>query len=239
MQKFVIVCAAVLTIGLLVIWLTRRNRFSAVKPYSQIRRQLIDAIGDANAPPPQPPKRPAGLDTRLPVAVLETLRANWPPTDSTWSTYFGEYCKVIGSIREELNAIDPQTDWIELLSEKRRVVLAADEWESEVNNGGFDQFYVNSSGDYANVVPESLRTLGRPDVAELVERANAQFPGGVPPHRAARLAQMDRLPESARKAWHELDTRFFDCHIDFGGIAAYSGGKYIIDHPDEFFLMPR
>ena len=103
---------------------------------------------------------------------------------------YGCYCAVVDSIRDELAAIDEETAFYELLSPGRRALILADGLDLEVNNGGFDQFFLNSSGDGAAATPDALRLLGHPNVATMVERANSQFPSGPPTSRQARLAQM-------------------------------------------------
>ncbi len=72
----------------------------------------------------------------------------------------------------------------------------------------------------------------------MVERANAQFPGGPSRDRFDRLTQMDALPDSAREVWSELDSAFYDLDIPFGGIGEHFGSKYIHDHLYDFTL-PR
>jgi hypothetical protein len=53
--------------------------------------------------------------------------------------------------------------------------------ESEVNNGGFSQYFLNSSAETAPFVAEALRTIGAPDTASICERAiSAAFPAGLP-----------------------------------------------------------
>lgn len=47
--------------------------------------------------------------------------------------------------------------------------------DAEVNNGGFNQFYFNSSGKFYKHLPEALRLVGARPYAELVEKANQTF----------------------------------------------------------------
>lgn len=47
--------------------------------------------------------------------------------------------------------------------------------EVEVCNGGFNQFYFNSIGKYAEFIPDALRLVGAPSHAELVQQANDTF----------------------------------------------------------------
>jgi uncharacterized protein DUF4375 len=47
--------------------------------------------------------------------------------------------------------------------------------EGEVNNGGFNQYYYNSSGQFAKLTPEALRLVGANKFADLVARANQMY----------------------------------------------------------------
>lgn len=52
-----------------------------------------------------------------------------------------------------------------------RVVLAVEAIEREVNNGGFNQFFVNSSREFAPYAVESLKVIGCPQTAGLCQEA--------------------------------------------------------------------
>lgn len=47
--------------------------------------------------------------------------------------------------------------------------------EAEVNNGGFNQFYFNSSGQLADLAEEAFRTIGAGQFADLVKKANSIY----------------------------------------------------------------
>jgi hypothetical protein len=57
------------------------------------------------------------------------------------------------------------------LTEEERAILAIEALEREVNNGGFGQFFVNSSREYAPIIVDSLRRIGCPITAEITEKA--------------------------------------------------------------------
>ena len=53
--------------------------------------------------------------------------------------------------------------------------------ESEVNNGGFSQYFANLSSETAGFVTEALEAIGAPTTAEICRRAiAAAFPDGLP-----------------------------------------------------------
>jgi len=82
--------------------------------------------------------------------------------------------------------------------------------EADVNNGGFDQYYLNSSGDHAWYAPAALRAIGAERTAAIAERASAPFgPDGPAPDRDTRLASLDKLPEGVDDLWNDCDLAFY------------------------------
>jgi hypothetical protein len=59
----------------------------------------------------------------------------------------------------------------ENLSPEEIVVLAVEALEREVNNGGYSQFFINSSRVYTPVILTSLSRIGCTKTAEITERA--------------------------------------------------------------------
>lgn len=90
--------------------------------------------------------------------------------------------------------------------------------EADVNNGGFDQYYLNSSGDHAWYAPRALEAVGAATIASIVTEANAVFGADGPPaDRDARLEALEALEPEARQRWGELDERFFEYPDDLTG----------------------
>lgn len=146
--------------------------------------------------------------------------------------WFEAYLAVVDSIRDELARISRRFDWYELLSPGRRAVVLLDTLEAEVNNGGFEQYYGNSSGDGAVLAPDSLRLLGLEELAALVERANGVFGEPVLRDREER----DEVLEDLEGAWESFDDEFFRRKPEEGDWAPTVGGRYIVAHPGEFFV---
>ncbi|MFO0972931.1 MAG: DUF4375 domain-containing protein [Phycisphaerae bacterium] len=61
----------------------------------------------------------------------------------------------------------------ESLTTEEVTVLAIEGLEREVNNGGYHQFFVNSSVQYAPAIVTALRRIGCPKVAAITEDAIA------------------------------------------------------------------
>lgn len=57
------------------------------------------------------------------------------------------------------------------LGAEERVIVAVEALEREVNNGGYHQFFVNSSREYAAEIVQALQSIGCPRTAEITQRA--------------------------------------------------------------------
>ena len=162
-------------------------------PFSAIRRTIINTFKIGKSPKPaEPIIRPEGLDTRLDPALAADLDTLDPNGNEALQLLF----KVTDSIEFELEAIDQITRPVDLISEPRRIVIVAYWIENEINNGGLAQYYLNSSGDNAAIAPDLLRKIDLPDLASIIERANAFFPNANPPRDRA---ERTRHPRRSRR----------------------------------------
>ena len=57
------------------------------------------------------------------------------------------------------------------LSVEERMIIAIQALESEVNNGGYEQFFMNSSNEYASMIVETLVRIGCHRTAEITQKA--------------------------------------------------------------------
>lgn len=98
----------------------------------------------------------------------------------------------------------------EHLTDTERHLLAVQELQGEVNNGGFDQYFFNSSGNDAEVALAGLKAMGANASASLLERAMAVFPGGKPPaDRQKRWAAMETIKTQSEPVWKKCDDEFY------------------------------
>src|SRR5437868_4760877 len=96
------------------------------------------------------------------------------------------------------------------VAETDQILVAIWALEADVNNGGFDQYYFNSSGDTAHYAPVALRAIGAMAAADIAERANLLFgPGGPPPSCNARQDALSALTDSEKDLWGDLDRQFY------------------------------
>lgn len=97
----------------------------------------------------------------------------------------------------------------EKLTTPEKVFVCVWGLEGEVNNGGFDQYYFNSSGDHALDAEGSLKAIGAKHTAQLVKQANTLFGASGPsPNRAARQKQLEALGDAKTKKMNEIEEEF-------------------------------
>ena len=110
-------------------------------------------------------------------------------------------------------------DRLDKLNDFQKVFYYNQYLEKEVNNGGFNQFYFNSSGNYAHEIIDSLKTIGADKTAEIVKKANEQFPdSNVPKDRIERQDVLEQIEETADEIWDELDQKFYAYEDDLNSL---------------------
>ncbi len=93
---------------------------------------------------------------------------------------------------------------------KEQVFFLVWSLEAEVNNGGFNQFFFNSSGDHAAATAEALRAIGAKKTAAIVDRAVSLFGAEGPSrNRVQRQQQLTLFSEEQQERFSELDTNFY------------------------------
>ncbi len=96
------------------------------------------------------------------------------------------------------------------LSQSEKNIVYIEELEREVNNGGFEQFFSNSSGDYTEEVISALAVIGSKVFLDLMITAKNEFPNSlVPKDRSKRQEIIEQISEKASDKWSVLDNRFF------------------------------
>ena len=121
----------------------------------------------------------------------------------------------------------------------QKVFSALWEVESEVNNGGFSQYFVNSSAESAHFVGDALRMIGAPKTADICQRAiAAAFPAGLPKsEEAIRSAAADFSDDAheKREPIEPIDQEFYSYPHNLTDLLF----AYVSGHPEEFGTLPK
>lgn len=101
------------------------------------------------------------------------------------------------------------------LTEPQKLFYLNQNLEREINNGGFNQYFCNSSGDNAHETILSLKAIGADKTADILQKAIEQFPDKkVPKDRDERNEIVEQIEEVADEVWDELDQIFYKYEDD-------------------------
>ncbi len=103
------------------------------------------------------------------------------------------------------------------LSVEERVVLAVEALEREVNNGGYDQFFVNAYAEHVQAVVDGLHRIGCGEVAKLTQDAIDALRIDGPCTREAIACVIYEEDEIREERLSECDDRFFEMAGDLSG----------------------
>ncbi len=98
----------------------------------------------------------------------------------------------------------------------------------EIDNGGFEQFFFNRSGDWATGTVTAFVRIGAPSLAQVVKDAISVFPGGGPSRELdTRREQLNSLSPQAINKLAKQDDRFDSNNPDVDPlINAFVEGHY-------------
>lgn len=139
---------------------------------------------------------------------------------------------------ERLAALAERSDSRLILSEytalsgAERVFRAVWELEAEINNGGFDQYFFNSSGDLARAAIDGLRAIGANAMARIVADAVVAAKYDPEVTHDVRQAALDDLDEENLEKLDEFDQAFY-AYPDDLTVLLY---EYVSKHEAEFVL---
>lgn len=127
--------------------------------------------------------------------------------------------------------LDARKDKDEIMSDVELAILAVEAFDREVNNGGFVQFFYNSSAEYAPIVVKCLSNIGCNELAALAQKAIDIL--NVESLDTDSIEQrMDSDDDELEEALGELDGVFYDT----GEAIGYGLFEYICANRTEIHL---
>jgi hypothetical protein len=89
------------------------------------------------------------------------------------------------------------------------MLVAFGELRTEVNNGGFSQYFINSSGDHFEDCIGALEATEQTELLRLLQAAVRVIGGTVPAAIDERRAVIEALSDTAEDALIDLDDEYF------------------------------
>jgi hypothetical protein len=137
---------------------------------------------------------------------------------------------IMDSIGERIEA-----EGFDALTDPERYYWAIWWLESEANNGTFDQYFSNSSGELALEALQGLKAVGAKQMADIFQLAIDMFPSSqVPKDRQQRNKILDSFTSSEEERLEKLSHEFTDYPDDLPFLL----NVYVKKH-EEYFLGPK
>lgn len=122
-------------------------------------------------------------------------------------------------------------DDMSLLSDAERIFYITQTLEMEVNNGGFSQFFYNSSGDFSNELVSAFTAIGADVTAAICQKAIAVFGCEIPVDRSEREEMLDNLEgEEIDEILEECDDAFYDYEDNLNEL----NYRFVMKHKESF-----
>jgi hypothetical protein len=120
---------------------------------------------------------------------------------------------------EQAISLKAEREGMQSLTDEERIVLAVEALEREVNNGGYDQFFVNSSRDFASIIVGALQRIGCKKTGMITMRAikalgisdlsSDKIDAAMAEDNEQRSAKLTRCDESYYKSTEPIAERLF------------------------------
>jgi hypothetical protein len=120
-----------------------------------------------------------------------------------------------------LKLIDYPWERLNDLDSIERIIKLSSVLDAEVNNGGFDQFFINSSGDYTDEIHDAVKEIGAERKGLLLERAISLWPNSrVPKDRDTRIRWItEEAGSSVGETWESLDREYYALNEDLESLS--------------------
>ena len=121
-------------------------------------------------------------------------------------------------------------------SEPQQVFSAIWELESQVNNGGFEQYFTNADPGVIAFTSSALLSVGALACADIFDEAvTIAFPEGIPSEEEARYQQIASLSEEDSARLGEFDEAFFERPDDLNDLLF----AFVASQPEIFGPVPE
>ena len=138
-----------------------------------------------------------------------------------------------GLLRRMDDDLSNEEEVLASASAGQRAVYALVATDGEVNNGGFEQYFFNSTGGLMDEAIDGARLVGAGKHEQILREAAAVFPGAeVPNDHRRRQEVFDSIPaEEAEPALGNLADRWYAAENELDRRLR----AYVEAHPGEFF----
>jgi hypothetical protein len=128
-------------------------------------------------------------------------------------------------------------DFMNELTEGQRYLISLDWCQKKIRNGGFKQFFENSTGNLVPWAIPGFSVIGAKKYSELLEVAASMLGSEYPTSRNERKKIISGFSRSNIEKLESLTDQFIELlWSDDEDLEKYRG-KYVKDHPDQFVRL--
>lgn len=122
---------------------------------------------------------------------------------------------IFDSIATNLSPDQDEKEIVKTMTTGQRAIYVTWIVEAEVNNGGFNQFYFNPSGELAAMTEDAFKTIGAIRFAELARMANELYESIKDDLKEYDDGTVERFSESYQdNPLNDLDGKFYELYKD-------------------------
>lgn len=134
--------------------------------------------------------------------------ANYPELEKLLQS--NEIDDILISLDNYINELCEYGENINVLTKPQMTLFLNQNFEKEINNGGLNQFFYNSSGEFSFETVQSLKEIKAFYTATILEEAISQFPNNnVPKDRDSREEIIEEIEQIANDVWEDLDSKLY------------------------------
>jgi hypothetical protein len=101
-------------------------------------------------------------------------------------------------------------DEFQKLTKSQMALCLTYEFDKEVKNGGIDQYFFNSSGNYTHETVKALQTIGAAQTSALLQECINVWPDKiVPKDWENRRDSIQNIDDEAKTVWEDCTGRFY------------------------------
>ena len=187
---------------------TKRSKDSTEPP-----KEFVKPQPQAVSQPVQPVQEPQVIQPAVSTPVAQPTPLPQPAVQSVKGAIANILVDKTGqsAIMEVDNLLSPLFyKNPNLLTRSEKNIVLIEDLEREINNGGFKQFFQNSSGGFANETLAALTAIGSQNFSKLLREAIDVFPNSVVPKvNDLRRNTILSIELTATPIWSKLDTEFY------------------------------
>lgn len=171
----------------------KENKETKISPKALTSEEILKSVADFRNRP---------IHKTITVDIIDQTA-----DDKLLPTVFDNLCEKLPKDYSKV------TETVLNFSKARQAIYLIWLLEAEVNNGGYNQFYFNSSSQFVELVPDALKLVGAKQFLDLTIKANNIFRSQNGNSKGNKDISLEEFSKSYEdNPLNDLDTKFYDLY---------------------------